>query len=277
MAVHSRKASSLCLCSIALLARIIILTVPNPIYVIKTRMQLQKSTCMLTVRHLWCGDRLCSHYRGLSSSLAGALESAMCRTLCDLMKKPAAMSFKLNQLYTVHCIDMYLAAVCSLVTSLWYYPHEVIRTRSRDNNSPSQQKYHSFCQTLFKVLNLEGECGLYAEMTAQLITVVLNSTEKEPMAPTRWPIMQITRSIWPKCEGSHGRCLRPNGVYTVYQFYHSTRRTLENHAVLAGGFHRQCVGTRITLLKQRRCYPLFLVGKLISICVSTNGKWIRPF
>ena len=107
---------------LVLFARITIPTFPNPIHITKTSMQLQKFTCRSTVRYLWYENRLHSHYRGFSASLAGVLESATYLGLCEQMRKQAEMRFKLNQLHPVHCIYMYmyLAAVCNLVTSLWY-------------------------------------------------------------------------------------------------------------------------------------------------------------
>ena len=144
------------------------------------------------------------------------------------------MRFELNQLHPVHCIYMCLSVVCNLVISLWYYPHEVLRTSSRHDNYPGKRKYHSSCQTLFKVWNEEGGHGLFVEITVQPIRVVLNSTKKELMAPTRWPTALITRSIRPRCEGPRGHCSNHKGVYTVHRFYHVIMRILENCAVLAG-------------------------------------------
>ena len=85
IAVHSQKASLSIYVLLALLAGIIISMFPNPIYLIKTQLLLQK-LCMSTVRHLWSEDRLCSHYRGLSASLARVLEGAMYIILCEQMR-----------------------------------------------------------------------------------------------------------------------------------------------------------------------------------------------
>ena len=190
---------------------------------------------MSTFGHLCSGDRLCSHYTGFSASLAGALESAMYLILCQQMRKQSAMRFELIQLLPVHCIYLCLSAVCNLMTSLWYYLHEVGRTRLRHDNFPGQRQCHSFCQTLFKGWNEERGRGLYVEMTVQLIRVVLSSTKQEPMALTSWPIAWITRSNRPRCEGPRGCSSNPKGVYTVHRFYHGVMRILENCAVLAGG------------------------------------------
>ena len=136
---------------------------------------------------------------------------------------------------------MYLTAVCNVVTSLWYCPHEVVRTRLRYNNFPGQRKYHSLCQMLFNVWNKKEGRGLCVVMTVLPVRVMLNYAKQEPMGLTTWPIMGITRPIWPSCEGPRGRCLNPKGVYTVHLFYHGVKRILENCAGLAGGCRCQDV------------------------------------
>ena len=80
-------------------------------------------------------------------------------------------------------IDVYvncqisMGTVCDLMTSLWYFPHKVARIK--------QWQYHSFCQTMVKVWDLEGGRGLYVEITVQFVRVVLYFTKKELLALTR--------------------------------------------------------------------------------------------
>ena len=90
---------------------------------------------------------------------------------------------------------------------------------------------------------------MYVEITAQLARVMVNFKRKELMAPTRWPITQITRSIQPRCEGPRGRCSNPKGVCTVHWLYHGKMRILENRAA----FGRQYVDARMYSTEQTTC------------------------
>lgn len=66
---------------------------------------------------------------------------------------------------------MAAGAVSKTVASCIAYPHEVARTRLREEGS----KYHAFWQTLFLVYKEEGFRGVYRGLTTQLIRQIPNT------------------------------------------------------------------------------------------------------
>lgn len=69
-----------------------------------------------------------------------------------------------------------VGSVAKLLAASLTYPHEVIRTRMREQRLPGQAlKYTGFFQGLRVVAKEEGLAGLYAGMTPHLVRVVPNA------------------------------------------------------------------------------------------------------
>ncbi len=65
------------------------------------------------------------------------------------------------------------AGVAKLVASLITYPHEVVRTRLRQQPEPGQRaKYTGLVQTVKLVYREEGLAALYGGLSAHLLRVV---------------------------------------------------------------------------------------------------------
>ena len=68
-------------------------------------------------------------------------------------------------------IDYFFAAASSkLFAACVTYPHEVLRTRLRENSN-----HDGLINTFKKIAKIEGAAGLYGGMTAHLLRVVPNS------------------------------------------------------------------------------------------------------
>ncbi|EGZ23741.1 hypothetical protein PHYSODRAFT_353869 [Phytophthora sojae] len=109
-------------------------------------------------------------FRGLSASYWGISESAIQFALyeeCkDHIEEPTNLKYFLA------------AGACKLLASLCTYPHEVVRTRMRDQRAPlgsKELKYRSMIQSIIKIYKEEGRRGLYGGLPAHLMRVVPNA------------------------------------------------------------------------------------------------------
>lgn len=66
---------------------------------------------------------------------------------------------------------MLAGATSKTIASCIAYPHEVARTRLREEGN----KYHRFWQTLFLVWKEEGKAGLYRGLATQLVRQIPNT------------------------------------------------------------------------------------------------------
>ncbi|KAL4160071.1 hypothetical protein PRNP1_000642 [Phytophthora ramorum] len=109
-------------------------------------------------------------FRGLTASYWGITESAIQFALYEECKDRIEEPTKLKYFLT--------AGACKLLASVCTYPHEVVRTRMRDQRAPlnsKELKYRSMIQSIIKIYKEEGRRGLYAGMPAHLMRVVPNA------------------------------------------------------------------------------------------------------
>jgi len=150
----------------------------NPIWVIKTRMQLNSECASGAYRSTWQAtlsimreDGLGGFYRGLVPSLWGISESALQFVLYEDMKRRLLQRGNGEHLSQVECLA---AASCSkFLACVATYPHEVIRTRMRERGA--DKIYRSAVHCLQKVWMEEGRRGLYGGMGVHLLRVVPNT------------------------------------------------------------------------------------------------------
>jgi solute carrier family 25 protein 33/36 len=173
----------------ALTAGVVTSTATNPIWLVKTRMQLQSSQkgvplyrnsfhCLRVVAKT---EGLRGLYKGLTASYLGSLEGTIQWVLYEKAKK--AVSIHRHRAagteYTsataaapLTWLDFFLtAASAKLVAAIIAYPHEVLRTRLREDTN----KYRGLMQTTARILREEGLAAFYGGMTAHLMRVVPNS------------------------------------------------------------------------------------------------------
>ncbi|XP_056097132.1 solute carrier family 25 member 36-A [Rhinichthys klamathensis goyatoka] len=163
------------------------ITVTNPIWLIKTRLQLdarnrgeRRMSAFECVRRVYRSDGLRGFYRGMSASYAGISETVIHFVIYESIKRKLIESKANSNMDdedesvkdASDFVGMMLAAATSktCATSI-AYPHEVIRTRLREEGS----KYRSFFQTLNMVVREEGYKALYRGLTTHLVRQIPNT------------------------------------------------------------------------------------------------------
>ncbi|KAI7827012.1 mitochondrial carrier domain-containing protein [Gamsiella multidivaricata] len=177
----------------AITAGIVTATATNPIWLVKTRMQLQvegvrqyknSADCVYKILK---SEGIRGMYRGLSASYLGVAEGTIQWVIYEQLKKSLAERRKMNNTgskgYVLGGKDIeewidYLGAAgaAKFIASAITYPHEVLRTRMRQlpvgNEAP---KYNGLKQTFQLVLKEEGVAALYGGLTAHMLRVVPNA------------------------------------------------------------------------------------------------------
>nr|XP_061797659.1 solute carrier family 25 member 36-A-like isoform X2 [Nerophis lumbriciformis] len=162
------------------------ITATNPVWLIKTRLQLdarnrgeRRISALECVRRVYQSDGLRGFYRGMSASYAGISETVIHFVIYEsikrrIMEAKAPQNMDEQEEVSKDALDfvgMMLAAATSktCATSI-AYPH-VIRTRLREEGT----KYRSFFQTLTKVPKEEGFRALYRGLTTHLVRQIPNT------------------------------------------------------------------------------------------------------
>jgi len=156
-------------------------TATNPIWLIKTRLQLDRApgTQSLNIRkciqkiHQDLGIR--GFWKGVTASYWGISETVIHFVIYEYLKKQLAMAQKKRKTDEKTFLDFagfMLCGACSKTcATIVAYPHEVARTRLREENSV----YRTFWQTLATVYRNEGRRGLYRGLATQLIRQIPNT------------------------------------------------------------------------------------------------------
>eukprot|EP00804_Cyclotella_cryptica_P027529 CCRYP_007477-RC/>CCRYP_007477-RC protein AED:0.34 eAED:0.37 QI:382/0.5/0.33/1/0.5/0.33/3/0/385 len=167
-------------------------TLTNPLWVVKTRMQLladrgagQKVYAGYgdAVRTIWREEGLGGFYKGISASYWGCTEGAVQFMLYEQIKsrffermnrrrqeEGKEVTDKLPQM-----VYFFSAAIAKGTASVITYPHEVARTRLREQARNGVFKYKGMWQTIRVIAKEEGRKGLYGGMGVHLMKVVPNS------------------------------------------------------------------------------------------------------
>ncbi|OAD77190.1 hypothetical protein PHYBLDRAFT_165679 [Phycomyces blakesleeanus NRRL 1555(-)] len=173
-------------------AGIVTSTATNPIWVVKTRLQLQSTTtrqytssldCLL---HIFRQEGIKGFYKGMSASYLGVVEGTIQWVTYEHLKKRWAISASEKALQSKKRTvggknlqewmgNLGAAAISKLVAACISYPHEVLRTRLRQPAEGGIHKYKGVFQTLKLVVKEEGVVALYGGMSAHLMRVVPNA------------------------------------------------------------------------------------------------------
>ncbi|TIA69360.1 hypothetical protein E3P91_03647 [Wallemia ichthyophaga] len=162
-------------------AGIVTATATNPIWVIKTRLQLspqvstsskiaKMSASRDIITDIFKNEGMRGLYRGLSASYLGVTESTLQWILYEKLK---VMTKDSNLPYMSTMVSAGLAkSTATLIT----YPHEVIRTRMRQAVPVGEKpRYTTLTRTLKLVWAEEGIGALYGGLSAHLMRVVPNA------------------------------------------------------------------------------------------------------
>jgi solute carrier family 25 protein 33/36 len=176
-------------------------TATNPIWLVKTRLQLDKSNaesggtgrqyknswdCIKqTVRH----EGIRGLYKGLSASYLGVTESSLQWVMYEQMKMFLARREAAKLVDPHHAASVWddveswggrigSAGLAKLIAAAGTYPHEVVRTRLRQaptvpvGGGHVKPKYTGLVQCFKLVWKEEGMLGLYGGLTPHLLRVV---------------------------------------------------------------------------------------------------------
>lgn len=176
----------------AMTAGVVVSTATNPLWLIKTKMQLQGTlpdgtpalyrSSLDCVRHVIRTDGVQGLYKGMTASYLGAIEGTIHWVLYEKLKSTFASLRAVNmqnddnsiidQSKTLQWSDYLVAAgVSKLTAAVALYPHEVIRTRLREEGG----RYKGLYRTARLVIAEEGAGALYFGLTAHLMRTVPNS------------------------------------------------------------------------------------------------------
>ena len=163
----------------------------NPLWVIKTRMQLEREKAspglVNIVRTIYSERGLRGFWRGVSASAYGISETMMHFVIYEKLKLLLLDSDASRSKRTVS--DFLALMVCGgvskTVATTLAYPHEVARTRLREAGT----KYSTFWGTLATVHREEGMVGLYRGLGTNLVrqipnTAVMMATYEVTPVPT---------------------------------------------------------------------------------------------
>jgi len=156
-------------------------TITNPIWLIKTRLQLDRASGTESLSIRKCIKRIYQDlgirgfWKGVTASYWGISETVIHFVIYEYLKKQLAIAQKKRKNDDKTFLDFagfMLCGACSKTcATIVAYPHEVARTRLREENSI----YRSFWQTIATVYRNEGRRGLYRGLATQLIRQIPNT------------------------------------------------------------------------------------------------------
>lgn len=167
-------------------------TATNPIWIVKTRLQLDKNVAERSggamrrqyrnsvdcVRQIVGREGVGGLYKGMSASYLGVAESTLQWVLYEQMKaavarREARVGRKTWWDRTVDWTGKVGAAGgAKLIAAVLAYPHEVARTRLREAPMDGRPKYTGLVQCFRLVWREEGLMGLYGGLTPHLMRTV---------------------------------------------------------------------------------------------------------
>ncbi|PSS03333.1 hypothetical protein PHLCEN_2v4007 [Hermanssonia centrifuga] len=186
---HGREEAWVHLCAAAC-AGVVTGTATNPIWVVKTRLQLSahegeaglpkaKPSSPLgaswnMITQIMRDEGVRGFYKGLSASYLGVTEGTIQWVLYEHLKRLTAnIEGQGGAMEWAGLLGSAGTAKC--VASLITYPHEVIRTRLRQPLVNGKMKYTGLVQTLRLVIAEEGAKSLYGGLSAHLMRVIPNA------------------------------------------------------------------------------------------------------
>jgi solute carrier family 25 protein 33/36 len=161
-----------------------VVTITQPIWYIKTLLQLQTVQASETLYSgFWDVAKRTVQtegwrglYKGLSASYLGVFETMLQFTVYENIKNRRLASKKSKSLAETASISgsetAAISALSKLIASAITYPHEVIRTRLREQKD---RKYKNAIHGLKVLAQEEGRRGLYSGMGSHLLRVVPNA------------------------------------------------------------------------------------------------------
>ncbi|XP_053610454.1 mitochondrial carrier protein Rim2 isoform X2 [Plodia interpunctella] len=153
-------------------------TMTNPIWFVKTRLQLdgQNVTALQCIKRIYAKTGIRGFYKGITASYMGISETVVHFVLYEGVKARLLAARGAggagDQRSPRDFLEFMAAGAFSkTVASCIAYPHEVARTRLREEGN----KYRKFWQTLHTVCMEEGYRGVYRGLGTQLVRQIPNT------------------------------------------------------------------------------------------------------
>ena len=164
----------------------------NPIWVVKTRLQLMADSTAGqkvytgyrdAIRSIFKEEGVSGFYKGITASYWGCLEGATQFMIYEQIKtRLIARQNEIREEEGLSPTDklpklqyFLSAAVAKGTASIVTYPHEVARTRLREQARNGVFKYTGMWQTIKVIAKEEGRKGLYSGMGMHLLKVIPNT------------------------------------------------------------------------------------------------------
>lgn len=151
-------------------------TLTNPIWLVKTRLQLSREsiTVRQCVKNIWITSGFTGFYKGITASYVGISETIVHFVIYEFFKAQIKQkrlsdpSYDDNFDRSIFFQYMIASGASKSCACAIAYPHEVARTRLREEGAV----YKSFMQTLYLVWREEGPIGLYRGLSIQLLRAI---------------------------------------------------------------------------------------------------------
>lgn len=174
-------------CVAAAFAGFMSLTATNPIWLVKTRLQLDQSpacngsSVMRCIRAIWHQNGPRGFYKGIQASYLGIAETSLHFVVYEDLKRrllrhsrgvdgPSSSSLGVSRGDEIFYCS--IASTCSKsFATVVCYPHEVLRTRLRQEGN----KYTGLMQTLRLIVAEEGPRALYRGMLTHFMRQIPNT------------------------------------------------------------------------------------------------------
>jgi solute carrier family 25, member 33/36 len=165
-------------------------TLTNPIWMVRTRMQILPSVGQKTyagygdaIGSIWAQEGFKGFYKGIFASYWGCTEGALQFIVYEQIKtrllQRENVRRKAARLPTTDQLSkqsyFWAAALAKGIASVATYPHEVVRTRLREQATSGVFRYSGMWQSIALIAKEEGRAGLYSGMGIHLVKVVPNS------------------------------------------------------------------------------------------------------
>ncbi|KAF5270656.1 hypothetical protein FQA39_LY01394 [Lamprigera yunnana] len=158
-------------------------TLTNPIWFVKTRLQLDlnkenRMTVKQCVAQIYRKSGIKGFYKGITASYMGISETIIHFVIYEAVKAKLiehrvknAREYDTTKNYKDFLEFMMAGGISKTIASCLAYPHEVARTRLREDGN----KYNKFWQTLALVAKEEGIRGVYRGLGTQLVRQIPNT------------------------------------------------------------------------------------------------------
>lgn len=160
-------------------------TITNPLWMVKTRFQLMADGSAGQVafkNYKQVIDAILKEegprgfFKGLSASYFGCIEGAIQWVAYEKAKAMVVDAKEGEDNSSNNAVEYFFAAAASKALAIILtYPHEVVRTRMREQARSGTFRYSGFVQTLQLIAKEEGRRGLYGGMGMHLLRSVPNA------------------------------------------------------------------------------------------------------